>query len=129
MKFTTATEVKNSLIIIDQKAGDKRRVYPIQFKRSLIEFWRTSEMTLHAFSESIDLPRPNLVRWNKQYDDGLYAMEGAYTVSPTSLDINQAILRTLREELADIESKIDLVEQCEKAGLVVSMTAIRRKQG
>ena len=121
MKFTTMPEISETVrrIHASEHQGS-RRCYTIQFKAALMLYATENKIHFTELALATGLRCDMLQRWNKQYLEGLYSMEGAYSVSTKAIKLNTEVLTNLKKQLTDIQSKIALIEQCEAMGLKVA---------
>lgn len=120
MKFNNIEEVIAATTVIRGVKGKGRTHYPILFKKAVCEF---IEMYSGAGSvaSSTGIPRGTVYQWIEQFNEGLYTLEGAYSVSRKSLSLNSAIIAELTQEIKDIDTKIILIQQCKDVGLNVTL--------
>jgi hypothetical protein len=120
MVFTSVEEIKKAIKKLNTTYGGKRTQYPILFKLAVCEFMERKVITPYALAGQVRMTAPLMVKWNKQYIDGLYSMEGAYNVSKKSLSTNQSILEILNTEVNLLQRKIVLIKEAETLGLTIT---------
>lgn len=123
MKFNTLKDVTKALEEIRGAAPKGKRIhYPVLFKKALIDFFYSSktETSIDDLAKKTGLANSTTHNWRAQYDDGLYTLEGTYAVSKKSKSINESILKSLKQEMNELNEKIKVVEAATKLGLSVS---------
>ena len=118
MHFKNDKEVIKATTAIRNKAGKESNIHwPILFKKALTAYAEKHGINSLVLSQITGISKSSLYKWSSQYAEGLYTMAGAYAVSHKSLSTNQMVIKKLKQDIADIETKLALVEQCEKLGL------------
>lgn len=120
MKFTTVKEVLKAVKYAKTKSPFKKVHYPILLKKAIMVFMHKEDMSIADLAEEIEVNYSTIYTWKKQYDDGLYELEGAYSVSLRSKEVNEGILKKLKQQVTELSKQIALVEQLEEMGYKVS---------
>lgn len=123
MKFNNLNDAIKATNTIkrDFKKSDRKIIhFPVLFKRALMEFAEASKIDKKEISNTLEINLQNILRWEEQYTQGLYKLDGAYCVSKTSKSLNRTILETLQQQLIEVTNKIELIKQCEALGLKVT---------
>ncbi len=120
MKFSTIKEVLKAVKYAKTKSPFKKVHYPILLKKAIMVFMHKKDMSIANLAEQIEINYTTIYTWKKQYDDGLYELEGAYSVSPRSKEVNEGILKKLKQQMTELSKQISLVEQLEEMGYQVS---------
>lgn len=121
MQFNTLKDVNKALEEIRGAAPKGKRIhYPVLFKKAFIDYFYGTEISLEGLAKSVGLVVSTTHNWRTQYDDGLYTLEGTYAVSKKSKSINESILKSLKQEMNELNEKIKVVEAATKLGLSVS---------
>mgnify|MGYP002634572368 CR=1 FL=1 len=119
MKFNSIKEIIAATTTIREAKGVGRTHYPVLFKKAVCEFIETYS-NASAISSSTGIPRGNIYQWVEQFNEGLYTLEGAYSVSRKSLSLNSKLIAELTQEIKAIDIKINLIKQCNEVGLTVA---------
>jgi transposase-like protein len=119
MKFNSLKDAVKAAAALRVTAKG-RRTYPVLFKKALIEALNEKIFKIAEIQESCGIRNGNIYLWMSQYKDGLYSMEGAYTVSKKSKEVNADILDKLGQELNELTEKIELIKRARELGLNIN---------
>jgi len=121
MKFNNINEINSAIATIERHHTSNRRIFTVMFKKAVIDMLKKTGVSGYQASKECDLTATMLSKWLKQYDQGLYTLDGALTVSKQAKTINSQILNRLNTDIKQIQQQIDLIKQCEAAGLKVEL--------
>ena len=119
MKFNTIKDVDKVMLTIN-KGNDGRRLFTPMFKKALLEYATEHKVSIAMLETATGISVSNLRRWQGQHAEGLFSLSGAYNVSRKSKKLNENLLIRLKQNIARLEGKLKLVEECEALGLVVT---------
>lgn len=117
MKFNNNSDVSKAVILIKKEKTGKNVHYPVAFKLALMTYIKKHGINKEKFAVELDIGKSTLWTWGKQFEDGLFSLEGAYNVSAKSKSLNEKILTELHQQLEELTEKIRIVEAAEKMGL------------
>lgn len=121
MIFNKINDAKKALETIRKESPNSKKVhYPILFKKALMDFiYSQKEFTREGTARYLGLGSGLIHNWDKQYQEGLYSLDGAYCVSKKSKSLNGKILAELKQQISALQSKIEIIQQAEKLGLKI----------
>lgn len=121
MRFISIPEIIAAIAAMPTSCDGKRTNYTVQFKKAVCEYMVRAKTTPHKMSNHVRMTTALMGKWVKQFEAGLYTMQGAYCVSKKSLSTNALILRQLNTEANLLQRKIELVKECELLGIDVQI--------
>lgn len=121
MYFNTIKEINKAIEAFPLTYNGTRTTYSVMFKKAVCEFMERTNTTPYELNKSVRMTAALLAKWQDQYKEGLYSLEGTWSVSKKSLKSNKAILAQLNTEVNLLQRKIELVKQCESLGIQVTL--------
>lgn len=120
--FNSIKEIKQSAELLKDKSTTRRVLYPIAFKNAVCEFIsNTKDMTPNKIADNTSISPTAVYAWMDQFKQGLYTLEGAYSVSRKCLSLNEQILTRLSKQKAEIEERIEVIQRCVALGITVNI--------
>lgn len=124
MKFHNIKEAARAAQIARQEtklAGLSRTHYSLEFKKAAIDCITQHQLSIKASAKELGVTPKSIRNWLEQYQSGLLTVSAATSVSKVAQTTNQSIMKSLRKDIAKLERKLQLVEECEALGMAVSM--------
>lgn len=139
MTFNSTDEIRDYLSTFRAKTVGNRHTYPIIFKKAVAEFILKNNLNRSEFAKESGLAASLIVRYLKQYKEGLYETSAATHVSRVAKHCHseavasliakqnklKAIIKESETEIAKLNAKIQFAKQAEQMGfkLVVDEVA------
>jgi transposase-like protein len=120
MKFSSITQIKSAIAKLPVTKGRKRKQYSVMFKKALVEFANERKIIAHVLSPQLNMNPSTVHSWFKQYDDGLYTLEGTYSVSTRMKTTNVSILASLDKKILVLQEQKEIVERAQAMGFTVA---------
>ena len=123
MIFTDTKEIKKAIKTY-RKTSDGRTMYSIKFKEAVVTFHSNNwSGPTTKFLKETGISNHSFYLWKRQVKDDMYNEDAAFAVSHSAKSGTSQVIKDLQGQLKVTQQKLDLVRQCEKLGLKVTIAA------